>query len=134
MTYKDKNDIPFILFQELTNNIEDHKDDTEFITDEVIRLFYPTVTENKEVYAELFSAALIVPCKPKRNFRVKMDLEKTTSLFVDCDTLISDGQILEMFKIVLGKKYYWSKPIDVEKISVADAEYVLQLFIKALPE
>lgn len=134
MKYKDRNDIPFILFQELTKNIEDHKNDTEFITDEVIRLFYPTVTENKDVYAELFSAALTVDCKPKRNFRVKMDLEKTASVFVDCDTLITDGQLIDMFKIVLSKKYYWSKPIDFEKISVADAEYVLQLFIQALPK
>lgn len=134
MMYKNKNDIPFILFQELTKNIEGFEDDTEFVANEIVRLFYPNVKEHKEAYSFLFAEALNAPCKPKKNFRVNMDLEKTAGIFIDCDTFINDGQLIEMFKIVLGKKYSWSKKLDVERISIADAEYVLQLFINALPK
>ena len=132
MKYNDRNDIPYLKFQELQDSIQDDKENEALVVQEVLRFFYPGETD--QVFAELFANACLKVCKPKLNFRIKMDLEKTASLFIDCDTFISDKQVIEMCKLVLKPKYYWSKKIDFENLSLADVEYVLNFFINALPK
>jgi len=129
MRFKTKNDIPFLKFELLQEEIKGNEDDNIFVLQKVMDIFYPN--ETNILLAEEFSVALLAPHKPKKRFRLNIPTGKSKAgLFIDCDTYAERGEWIEVFKLVTSPLYYWSKPIDYEKISLADAEYIIQSFSK----
>jgi hypothetical protein len=81
---------------------------------------------------EGFSKALESKKKPVLRFKVDLNFEKAVK-FIDADTLVKDGDVIDFLKLVTKKKYFWQK-IDYNKVSLAEVEYVLGLFTNALPK
>lgn len=118
INYKNKNDIPYFKFLEFSKSIEDQSQ--EFIVSETMRIFNPDSVE-------AFSDALKLD-KPAR-FRFRLDLDfKTAGSFIDADTYFNDKEYLEFFKIVLRKRYFFLKKINFDKITLAEAGYIIGRF------
>ena len=129
MRIKTKNDISFLKFEQLQEEIKENKDDNLFVAQKVMSIFYPK--ETNILLAEEFSIALLAPCKPAKRFRLLLpNLKSKASDFIGVDTYAERGEWLELFKLVLKPMYYWSQPIDFEKISLADAEYIISSFLR----
>jgi hypothetical protein len=102
------------------------------VANEILKIFYPK--ETNILLAENFANVLVTDCIPKANFRLQMPtLSRAASLFISADTYADRLEYMELFKLVMKPKYYWSKPIKYNDISLADAEYVIRSFMTALP-
>jgi predicted SnoaL-like aldol condensation-catalyzing enzyme len=128
MSIKSKNDINYLQFLKFHKEIEGQEDNLEFVADKIIEHFYPNVTDGKAAYVELFANAL--HSQEKAKFRYNIDLSfKTAKEWINADTRATDGDIPELLSHILKPYYFWQK-FDINKLSVADAEHALQLFIK----
>lgn len=117
INYKSKNDIPYFKFLEFSTIIDSQSQ--AFVASETYRIFNPISLEN-------FSSALKTedPFRP----RFKLDLDfKTAGRFIDADTLFLDKEYKEFFKVVLRGRYLFKK-VNFEKITLAEAEYIISKF------
>ena len=126
--YKDKNDIPYFKFAEFQSIVGDSKD-PELISSEVMRLFYPKQVQAEEYLINDLANAVQRECKPKLNFVIDLTFNKAEK-FINCENYIRDQELVEFLKLVIKPKNWWQR-IDFKKLSVADVEYVCQLFLLA---
>jgi hypothetical protein len=125
MKYRSKNDIKYLDFIAFTEAIEGMETDLVYVATNVVKYFKTTDIEG-------FSKALESKKKPVLRFKVDLNFEKAVK-FIDADTLVKDGDVIDFLKLVTKKKYFWQK-IDYNKVSLAEVEYVLALFTNALPK
>jgi hypothetical protein len=118
-TYKDKGDISYLTFKNFSEVIEVNDSDS-FVSSQTMEYFNPSSLE---------SFALALQTEPKSiSIPYKVDLDfKTAGKFIDCDTYLRDGQVLEFLAIVLKPKYFWQK-VKIESLSIAQVNYIVGLF------
>ena len=123
--YKDKGDINYITFKNFSEVIEGNDSDS-FITSQTIEYFNP---DSMAGFAEALQT------NPKTlKMPYKLDLTfKTAGKFIDCDTFLKDEMIIEFLELVLKPKNFWSK-VDLNKLSIAQVEYVVSKFHEAAAE
>lgn len=123
-TYKSRNDIPFVKFQEFVECIEGIED-SEYIALQIKRIF-----ETDDF--EAFEKSLNTKGMTKIPYKIDLALQVAEN-WINYDTLTSESETIEFMKLVLKPKWYQSK-INFEKISLELVEYVLQLFIYGQPK
>ena len=128
MSIKNKNDIPYLKFKEFTDSIAGNETDEWFVTIETLRIFYPKKKSNFDRWINEFAIALTAPCIAKMNYKLDLSF-KTAAKFIDCENHIKDNDLFDFLKLVLKPKYFWQR-INWNKISLADIEYCLTLFLK----
>jgi hypothetical protein len=59
----------------------------------------------------------------------KIDLDFTNAgYFIDCDTFVNDNLIVEFLELVVKPKYFWSRKVDLERLSIAQVEQIIIQF------
>lgn len=123
--YKNRNDIPFVKFNEFVQAIEGLEDNGEFVAMQIKQIFE---TNDFEAFDKAIKTKGLV------NIPYKIDLEfQTAEKWINCDTLTNESETVEFLKLVLKPKYWYSKKINFDKVSLEVAEYVLQLFSYGQP-
>lgn len=120
MSFKDKNDINYFKFLELSKNIKDDADERH-ILEEAYKIFKP-----KSINA--FAAALEREGGLRRRFDLDLNFRQA-GRFIDADTYRIDDDKLSMFKSLLKPKRKRWRPwlrYKFEDISLREAEHVLQ--------
>jgi hypothetical protein len=120
--YKDKGDISYLTFKNFSEVIEVNESDS-FVTRQTMEYFNPSSLED---------FALALQTEPKTiSMPYKIDLEfKTAGKFIDCDTYLKDGMIMEYLELVLKPRYFWEK-VNFETLSIAQVQYVINKFHEA---
>ena len=124
MKYRSKNDIKYLDFIAFTEAIEGMETDLVYVATNVVKYFKTSDIEG-------FSKALESKKKTRLRFVVDLDFKKAVK-FIDADTLVKDGDVIDFLKLVTKPKYFWQK-INYNNVSLAEVEYVLALFTNALP-
>ena len=120
MSIKDKNDISYFKFLELSKVIDGNEEDERFVLEEAYKIFKPKNINR-------FAAALEKEGKLKRRF--DLDLEFNAGRFIDADTFRADNDVLNMFKSLLKPKRKWyGVRYKIEDLSLREGEYLLQLW------
>lgn len=123
--YKSKNDIPFVKFNQFVQAIEGMEDNGEYVAIQIKEIFE---TEGFEAFDKALKTNGLV------DIPYKIDLEfQNAEKWINCDTLTSESETIEFLKIVLKPKYWWSRKINFDKISLEQAEYVTRLFSSGQP-
>lgn len=123
--YKSKNDIPFVKFNQFVQAIEGLEENGEYVATQIKEIFE---TDDFEAFDKAIKTKGLV------DIPFKIDLEfQTAEKWIDCDTLTSESETIEFLKIVLKPKYWYSKKINFDKISLEQAEYVTSLFTNEPP-
>lgn len=119
MSFKDKNDINYFKFLEVSKNIEENSD-PRHVLEEAYKVFKPKSINR-------FAAALERDGKLKRRFKLDLDF-KQAGRFIDADTYRGDGDDLNMLKCILKplKRWHGLSRYKVEEISLREAEHVLK--------
>lgn len=125
MKYRNTNDIHWVDFQQFLDEIKDREDDEQHLQEVIQRIFKTDDFDN-------LNKALQVTDMVTLPFKIDMSF-KDAAKFIDCDTLLSENNMIDFLKLVLKKKYFWSKKINFDKITVAQATYVSSLFTFAPP-
>jgi hypothetical protein len=127
MSFKSRKDIPYLKFMEFTQAIEDFKDNEKMVRKMIIHFFFNDKKDNEEDKIQEFTSACIkVSGKP---FSYRMDLRTDpASRFVDLENYSKDEQLPELLKLLLKPCFFWQK-LDVNKVSIEDAELVLKAFM-----
>lgn len=118
--YKSKGDIPFIAFQNFTEVIKDNESDS-FIETQTLDYFNPVSLDSFALALNTEPRTISMPYKIDLNFN-------TAGKFIDCDTFLNDGMVLEFLELVLKPKYFWSRKVNLEKLSISQVEMVINLF------
>jgi len=127
--YNSTNDIPYLKFMEFSNEIKDHTEDVDFITQKTMEYFYPEVTENQLFYMQEFSLALTVE-KPKYiPYFIRLSKLDTTEHFIDNVTYADNKMYADLFRNIL-KPLWWFGKVDVDKINLYQGQKIMQSFIK----
>jgi len=117
--YRSKADIPYFQLFDFSEVIEDK--DIEFTAAETMRVFNPESLER-------FSEALITAGPVSFRFKFKIDLAfKSAARFIDADTYFMEGAYKDFLKTVL-KPVIFFKRINFDKITLAEAEYIISKF------
>lgn len=120
MSFKNKNDINYFKFLELSKKIVDDADERH-ILEEAYKIFKP-----KSINA--FAAALEREGTLRRRFDLDLNF-KQAGRFIDADTYRIDDDKLNMFKSLLKPKRERWRPwrrYKFEDISLREAEHVIQ--------
>lgn len=127
MTFKDKNDISYFKFLEMSKNISDDSDERH-ILEEAHKVFKPRNINR-------FAAALEREGKLKRRFILDLEF-KNAGRFIDADTYRLEGEKLNMLKSLLRGRLKWHRlsRYKVEDISLREAEYVNTKWIEFLED
>lgn len=115
--YRSKNDIPYFKFLEFSTIIESKS--PSFVTSETYRIFNPTSIEE-------FSKALKTSAPCRLGFKLDLNF-KTAGRFIDADTYFLEKEYKDFFKVVLKRRYLFKK-VNFDKITLAEAEYILSRF------
>jgi hypothetical protein len=118
--YKNKGDISYVTFKNFSEVIELNDSDS-FVTTQTVEYFNPI---------SLDDFALALHTEPKTiSMPYKIDLDfKTAGRFIDCDTFLNDGMIVEFLELVVKPKYFWSKKVNLEKLSISQVEMIVGMF------
>ena len=119
-TYKSKGDISYKTFKEFSDAIDGDYTD-HFIESTTVDYFNPNSVSD---------FALALQTEPdKITMPYRTDLEfKSAGKFIDCDTFLNDDLVLEFLKLVVKPKYFFSRKVNFEKLSISQVEYVVGLF------
>jgi hypothetical protein len=101
MNYRDKNDINYFKFVELTSRIVDEKD-SRHVLEEAYLVFKPKRIND-------FARALETEGKLKRRFVLDLDFDKVggAGRFIDADTMLGDGDLKGLLNSLLKPKRRW---------------------------
>lgn len=122
MKYKSKNDIPYLKFLELSEAIEGKETDEAFVAYATQKIFNPDSLED-------FALALQTNEPFKQRFKIEYNFHKAHE-FIDADTYLTDKDYLALLKLLIKPKYFWQR-IKWNRISYAEAEFVINLFLVA---
>lgn len=118
--YKTKADISYQIFSNFSEIIDGDYSDA-FIERQTIECFNPRNIVD-------FSEALKTSPK-KISMPYKIDLSfGYAGKFIDCDTFVSDNLIMDFLYLVVKPKYFWSRKVNFDKISVAQVELIVSMF------
>ena len=126
MSFKSKNDIPYLRFLAFTEEIKG-SEDVVLIGNSILKWLYPNDKRSAEVCINELELALLSKMPAKCNFKIDLDFKKCER-FIDASNYLDNGEIIEFLKCILRPKYFWQK-IDFENISLADVECVLSFFV-----
>lgn len=124
MLYRDKNDINYFKFLELSSRIVDETD-ARHVLEEAYLIFKPKRINN-------FARALEREGKLKRRFILDLDFDKVggAGRFIDADTMHGDNDLRGLFKLLLKPRrrfLFWR--YDLEKnLSLREGTAVLNEF------
>jgi len=122
MKYSSKNDIPYLKFLEFSAAIEGKENDDAFVAYVVQKMFNPDSLEE-------FALALKTDKPFKQPFTIEYNFHKAHE-FIDADTYLTDGDTLDLLKLLIKPKYVWQR-INWNAITYAQAEFVINLFQRA---
>jgi len=123
--HKSKADINYITFKNFSEVIEGSSNDS-FIERQTIEYFNPISLIDFAEALQTNPKIIIMPYELDLTF-------KTAGKFIDCDTFLKDGQVLEFLELVLKPKNFWSK-VDLNKLSIAQVEYCVGKFHEVATE
>lgn len=126
MRFKTKNDINFLKFYEVSNNLTEDYSANE-ILEEAYKAFKPKNINR-------FAAALEKEGRLKRKF--KLNLKLKAGEFIDADTYRSTGDLEKMFEVILKPKkrfLFWKYNIK-NHLSLREAEFILNKWNEFLKE
>jgi hypothetical protein len=118
--YKDKGDIGYLTFRNFSEVIEVNDSDS-FVTAQTMDYFNPS---------NLNDFALALKTDPKTismPYKIDFDFSKA-GYFIDCDTFVNDGLVVEFLELVVKPKYFWSRKVKIESLSIAQVEQILRQF------
>lgn len=130
MRYKNKNDINYFKFLELTSRIVDEKD-SRHVLEEAFLVFKPKRIND-------FALALERDGRLIRRFILDLDFEKIggAGRFIDADTMYGDADLKGLFKIILKPKrrwFFWR--YDVERdLSLREGVVILEAWKEYVSE
>jgi hypothetical protein len=119
--YKTKNDIPYTKLLKFGEAIKGSETDIELITKKVNEIFQTSDVLNFE------KALFTNPKKIKFKYKVDTDLTKI-SKFIDADTFQKENDIEALLQLFVKPKNIFQK-IDINQISYAEAEYIINSFL-----
>lgn len=119
MKYKNKNDINYLQFLQFSKEIEGKEDDDSFVAYAIMAIFKPDTVEE-------FRDALMSTDEVVLKHKFELNFKKAYE-FIDADTFINDNDTLAFLDMVIKPKYFWQKK-SLEKLSYAEAEYIINLF------
>ena len=119
-TYKTKNDISYVTFHNFSEVIDGDYSD-EFIERQTVDYFNPS---------NLNDFALALKTDPKTiSMHYKLDLDfSKAGYFIDCDTFINENMIIEFLELVVKRKYFWSRKVNLERLSISQVEVIVNQF------
>lgn len=118
--YKDKGDISYIIFHNFSEVIDGDYSDS-FIVKQTDDYFNPVSID---------SFALALHTDPKTiSMPYRIDLEfKNAGKFIDCDTFLNDNMVVEFLELVVKPKHFWSRKVNLEKLSISHVEMIVEMF------
>lgn len=124
MKYRDKNDINYFKFVELTSRIVDEKD-SRHVLEESYLIFKPKKIND-------FARALETNGKLKSKFILDLDFDKSggAGRFIDADTMHGDGDLKGLLNIILKprrKFIFWRYDLERD-LSLREGSEVLSKF------
>lgn len=118
--YKSKGDISYKTFKDFSKAIDGDYTDN-FIEITTVDYFKPSSVSD-------FALALQTePNKIKMPYKVDLEF-KSAGKFIDCDTFLNDDLIMEFLELVVKPKYFFSRKVNLEKLSISQVEYIVGLF------
>ncbi len=121
--YRNKNDIPYKKFIHFVNEIKGLETNEDFVAKKVISIFETNDFEG-------FNDALLLKAPLNLSFKIDMTF-KTAGKFIDADNYMKNDEVLSFMKLVTKPKYWYSLPVNYDKISLGEVEYVVGLFTSA---
>jgi hypothetical protein len=119
-TYKHKGDISYQTFSNFSEIIDGDYSE-EFIVRQTIEYFNPVNL------VEFERALRTMPDKITLPYKIDLDFDNAGK-FIDCDTFISDGMVMDFLKLVVKPKYFFSRAVNFDKINVAQVEVIIGMF------
>lgn len=129
MSFRSKSDIPFLKFLEFSEELEANKDDEAYISDRIIELFYNGKSRNKGMKVFNFLQAIQTEGKLKMRYKLNLKIIDNAGKFIDSENFGRDEDLKSLLELLVKKRYLWQK-VDVNKISLAEGEYILSAFLK----
>mgnify|MGYP003632827931 CR=1 FL=1 len=122
MRYRNKNDINYFKFLELSSNIVDETD-SRHVLEEAYKVFKPRNLKR-------FSRALEVNGKLKRRFVLDLDFDQEggAGRFIDVDTNYGDGDLKAVLNLLLTPRkrfFFWRYDLERD-LSLREGESVLE--------
>lgn len=119
--YKSKADINYKTFRDFSDVIDGERSDS-FIESQTLDYFKP-------ISVDAFALALHTePNKITMPYRLDFDF-KTAGKFIDLDTYLNDNLIIEFLQSALKPKYFFSKKVDINKLSISQVEFIIGSFL-----
>jgi hypothetical protein len=125
-TYKTKADISYVTFRNFSEVIELNDSDS-FVEGQTVEYFNPSNLND-------FALALKTdPVKISMPYKIDLDFSKA-GYFIDCDTFVNDNMIVEFLELVVKPKYFWSRKVNLERLSISQVEVIVNQFREVAQE
>lgn len=117
-------------FIEFTKVTEDFKDNERLVGKAIINFFYGGNEKDMSKKIDEFSRALMKDSGKPLRYKLHIDVESNAGRFIDLENYSEQDNLEELLKLLLKPKY-WFQSVDVHKLSLEEANFVLQSFINA---
>lgn len=108
MKYRNTNDIHWVDFQQFLDEIKDREDDEQHLQEVIQRIFKTDDFDN-------LNKALQVTDMVTLPFKIDMSF-KDAAKFIDCDTLLSENNMIDFLKLVLKRNTFGVKRLILIKL------------------